>query len=81
MAKKAIIRYCCYYCRKLNTKECPKGACYNALGGEEHFKFCLDSGICTVKDGACAESFSTKDRKRIPVVEANKDCWEEKRWS
>lgn len=71
-----MIRYCCYYCKKLNTDKC-LGSCYNALGGKEHHQYCLDNGICTTKDGACAESFNMEGGKRIPAIEANNECWEE----
>ena len=64
-----MIKYCCYYCRKLNTKECSRG-CYNALGGKGYMD------VCKIKDGDCAESFNAGKGKRMPVIEANKDCWE-----
>ena len=72
-----MIKYCCFYCRKFNTSECSR-SCYNALGGEEHLQFCLSNGICIVIEGTCAESFNTEGGKRVPVAEANKDCWEAK---
>ena len=42
---------------KLNTDNCLRGGCYNALGGKAHLEQCLKDGICTIKNNECTQKF------------------------
>lgn len=61
-----MIKYCCRHCKKHN-KECT--GCYNAAGGEEHFKWAVEN-VCKIEAGVCREPFPFN---KVPMSE----CWEE----
>lgn len=59
-----MIKYCCWYCKKHG--DCI--GCYNAAGGEEHFRWAV-ANVCKIEDGVCREDFPFN---KIPISE----CWE-----
>ena len=68
-----MIKYCCFYCKKINGDECT--GCYNALGGKEYMKTCV---IELGESGSyqCGEKgFQIKKQFKTHPFE---DCWQEK---
>jgi hypothetical protein len=70
-----LIKYCCFYCKKLNTSECGRG-CYNALGGRKYFEACQRDNTCVVANSQCATVFPFE--KKTYKIHPFELCWEPK---